>query len=78
MQHGAAGRRYGIYGFGDALKAYPPRLDVVQDVQEVAHAAAEPVEFPDRQRVAMLQGFKATGEGRALRRRAAEAVIGKV
>src|SRR5207249_9334368 len=38
---------------------------------------AQPVEFPNGQRVAMLQSFEATGEGRALRRRAADTVIGE-
>jgi len=41
-------------------------LEVVQHVDKVAQAAAQPVELPHNQRIACRQGFQATGEGRAV------------
>src|SRR5450631_810074 len=41
-------------------------LQVVEHRYQVAQAAAQPVELPHYERVAFLQGFEATEQGRAL------------
>ena len=44
---------------------YAALMEVIEHSHEVAQAAGQPVEFPDNQRVAVLQRLKATEQGRA-------------
>ena len=55
MQHGVAGGGRGVYGLGDAAEVDALAGEVVQDVEEVAHAAAQPVELPHNERIAGLE-----------------------
>jgi len=41
-------------------------VEVIEHAHEVAQAARQPVEFPDNQRVAVLQCFETTEQGSAL------------
>lgn len=54
----------------EGTKRYAAFLEVLNHRYQVAHAAGQPVELPDYERVAVLQSFQATEQGRALCRRA--------
>jgi hypothetical protein len=41
-------------------------MEVIEHADEVAQAAGQLVEFPDNQRIAVLQGLEATEQSRAL------------
>ena len=69
----AAGGR-GVDFFGERAEVIPAFVEVLNHGNEVAQAAGEPVEFPDGERIVILQGFEATGEGRALGRGSGAAV----
>jgi hypothetical protein len=62
-----------------ALVSYPnfhaPLFQVVEYGDEVAQAAAKPVEFPDNQRVAGFEFLKTAEKGRALGGCTRQAVI---
>ena len=45
---------------------YPALVEVIEHGHEVAQAAGQPVEFPDDERVAILQHLEAAEQGRAL------------
>jgi hypothetical protein len=44
----------------------PRWVEVIEHGHEVAQAAGQPVEFPDNERVAVLQRLEAAEQGRAL------------
>ena len=77
MQHGVAGGGPGVYGLGDAAEVDALAGEVVQDVEEVAHAAAQPVELSHNERIAGLEVLQTLRKGRARHGRAALAVVGK-
>ena len=56
-------------------ECYAALFQVVEQGNQVAQAAAKPVELPDNQRVAGLQLVQATEQGRALGRCAGQPVI---
>src|SRR5216683_6279481 len=45
---------------------YAALVEAFEHAHQVAQAAGQPVEFPDNQRVAVLQRLEATEQGRAL------------
>jgi hypothetical protein len=75
MQHGATGRGMGVDGLGQALKVDFSGVQIVQQIEQVAGSTAQPVEFPDRQRVAGLQRLQAAAQGRAVEGRAALSLV---
>ena len=59
------------------IELHPPALQFVQHVQEIPHAAPQPVELPHRQGVARLQGLEAARQGRTLGDGSAQPLVGK-
>lgn len=57
----------GVDFFGERTEVNDALVEVLNDGNEVAQAAGQPVELPNGERVAVPQCFEATGEGRALR-----------
>src|SRR5712691_8249512 len=44
---------------------YAALVEIIEHAHQVAQSASQPVEFPDNQRVAVLQRLEATEQGRA-------------
>jgi hypothetical protein len=66
MKNERAARCSGVDFFRERMKPDAALLEVVHHCNHVAHAAGQPVELPNYQRVAVLQRLKATEQGRAL------------
>ncbi len=77
MENHPAHRGLGVDLFRQALKLNSACVEVVQDVDQIPHTPAQPVELPHRQRVAMLKNFETAEEGRALKISAAYAFVGE-
>src|SRR5271157_929331 len=75
LPHDPARRRLGVDSLRERLELDALIFEVVEHGDEVAHTAAQPVELPHDERVAGLQDFEATGEGRALHMLAGHLVL---
>ena len=60
MKYQLAARCAGVDFLGERPKMYAPLMEVIEHADEVAQAAGQAVEFPDNQRVAVLQCLEAT------------------
>ena len=62
LPHGAARGCGGINGFRQRPEGHAPHLQIIQKADQVAQRAAQPVEFPDRERVAISERLEALGQ----------------
>jgi hypothetical protein len=64
VKYQLAPRRRGVDFLGQRAEVNPALLEVLNHSDKVAQAAGEPVEFPDREAVAVFEAVEATGEER--------------
>jgi hypothetical protein len=65
----------GVDGVGEALELHAVLVKFTNQVNEVLDAAAQPIQFPDDQRVTFAQGFLRFGETGPLGSAAADFVL---
>ncbi len=62
LPHRPARGRGGVEGFRQRPEGHAPRFQIVQETDEVTQAAAQSVEFPDCERVALSERLEALGQ----------------
>jgi hypothetical protein len=75
LPHGAARGRISVNVFREGTEFHAPMFQVVEHGYQVAQAAAQPVEFPDYERVAALKFLQTTDQGRAIANGSRQAII---
>ena len=75
LPHGAARGGVRVDRLGKRAELHAALLELVEHVDEIREAPAEPVELPDDQRIAGLQGLEAPEQGRALRRGSRDSLV---
>jgi len=69
LPHGAARGRFRVDVLGEGLELDAARAQIVQHGDQVAQAAAQPVQFPNDEGIAWLKRLETAEQGRALCRR---------
>jgi hypothetical protein len=77
LPHGAACRRLRVDVLYQGAEGNAALFQVIEDRDQVAQAAAEPIQFPHRQAIATIKRFEATEQGRALGRRSGFSISGE-
>ena len=66
LPHGATRGRGGVNRFRQRPESHPSRFQIVQEADQIPQRPPQPVQLPDRERIAFRQGLEALGQLRPL------------